>query len=134
MHSKNIDKCGKNPQSACRKPSYHTKCGKNCHKIISVCSISQIVALRMYMHNYIHPHVVISSSSSTCQPVRIPSMISDGKQHCQSRTNERVMVRVKLRGINVRACRYTQPPSNRESQVSNTPTTEHHALSRCFYM
>ena len=36
--SKNIDKCGKNPQSACRKPNYHTKCGKNCHKILSVYS------------------------------------------------------------------------------------------------
>ena len=35
-HSKNIDKCGKNYQSACRKPNYHTKCGKNCHKILSV--------------------------------------------------------------------------------------------------
>ena len=30
------DKCGKNPQSARRKPNYHTKCGKNCHKILSV--------------------------------------------------------------------------------------------------
>ena len=35
-HSKNIDKCGKNPQSARRKPNYHTKCGKNGHKILSV--------------------------------------------------------------------------------------------------
>ena len=35
-HSKNIDKCGKNPQSARRKPNYHNKCGKNCHKILSV--------------------------------------------------------------------------------------------------
>ena len=35
-HSKNIDKCGKNPQSARRKLNYHTKCGKNCHKILSV--------------------------------------------------------------------------------------------------
>ena len=35
-HSKNIDKCGKNPQIARRKPNYHTKCGKNCHKILSV--------------------------------------------------------------------------------------------------
>ena len=34
---KNIDKCGKNPQSARRKPNYHTTCGKNCHKILSVC-------------------------------------------------------------------------------------------------
>ena len=30
------DKCGKNPQSVCRKPIYHTKCGKNCHKILSL--------------------------------------------------------------------------------------------------
>ena len=30
------DKCGKNPQSACRKPNYHTTCGKNCHKILCV--------------------------------------------------------------------------------------------------
>ena len=22
--------------SACREPNYHTKCGKNCHKILSV--------------------------------------------------------------------------------------------------
>ena len=36
MHSKNIDKCGENPQSACRKSDYHTKYGKNCHKILSV--------------------------------------------------------------------------------------------------
>ena len=36
MHSKNIDKCGKNPQSARRKPNYHTKCGKNSRKILSV--------------------------------------------------------------------------------------------------
>ena len=35
-HSKTIDKCGKNPQSARRKPNYHTKCGRNCHKILSV--------------------------------------------------------------------------------------------------
>ena len=35
-HSKNIDKYGKNPQSARRKPNYHTTCGKNCHKILSV--------------------------------------------------------------------------------------------------
>ena len=34
-HSKNIDKCGKNLESARRKPNYHTKCGKNCHKILS---------------------------------------------------------------------------------------------------
>ena len=31
-----IDKGGKNPQSACRKSNYHTKCGKNCHKSLSV--------------------------------------------------------------------------------------------------
>ena len=36
MHNKNIDKCGKSPQSARSKPNYHTKCGKNCHKILSV--------------------------------------------------------------------------------------------------
>ena len=36
MHSKNIDKCGKNSQSVCRKQNYHTKCGKNCHEILSV--------------------------------------------------------------------------------------------------
>ena len=30
------DKCGKNPQSARRKPNYHTKCDKNCHEILSV--------------------------------------------------------------------------------------------------
>ena len=35
-HSKNKDKCGKNPQSARRKPNYHTERGKNCHKILSV--------------------------------------------------------------------------------------------------
>ena len=29
-------KCGKNPQSARRKRNYHTKCDKNCHKILSV--------------------------------------------------------------------------------------------------
>ena len=37
---KNIDKCGKNPQSAHRKTNYHTKCGKNCHKILYVYSVS----------------------------------------------------------------------------------------------
>ena len=31
-----MDKCGKNPQSARRKLNYHTKCDKNCHKILSV--------------------------------------------------------------------------------------------------
>ena len=36
-HSKNIDKCSKNPERACRKPNYHTKCSKNCYKILSVC-------------------------------------------------------------------------------------------------
>ena len=36
MHSKNIDKFGKNPQSDRRKPNYHTKCGKNYYKILSV--------------------------------------------------------------------------------------------------
>ena len=35
-YSKNIDKYGKNPQSAYRKSNYHTKCGKNCHKILSM--------------------------------------------------------------------------------------------------
>ena len=30
------DKCGKNPQSARRKQNYHTSCGKNFHKILSV--------------------------------------------------------------------------------------------------
>ena len=35
-HSKNLGRCGKNPQSARRKPNYHTTCGKNCHKILSV--------------------------------------------------------------------------------------------------
>ena len=33
---KNIDKCSKNSQFARRKSNYHTKCGKNCHKILSV--------------------------------------------------------------------------------------------------
>ena len=33
-HSKNIDKCSK--KSARRKPNYHAKCGKNCHKILCV--------------------------------------------------------------------------------------------------
>ena len=35
---KTLDKCGKNPQSARREPNYRTKCGKNCHKILSVYS------------------------------------------------------------------------------------------------
>ena len=35
-HSKDIDKYGKNPQSACRKANYRTKCGQNCYKILSV--------------------------------------------------------------------------------------------------
>ena len=35
-HGKNIEKCGKNPQSARRKHNYHTRCGKNGHKILSV--------------------------------------------------------------------------------------------------
>ena len=35
-HSKSIDKCGENPQSARRKPNYHTKCGNNCYKFLSV--------------------------------------------------------------------------------------------------
>ena len=39
-HSKNMDKCGENPQSARRQPNYHTKCGKNCHDILSVWSAS----------------------------------------------------------------------------------------------
>ena len=34
-HSKKIQ-WGENPQSAHRKTNYHTKCGKNCHKIFSV--------------------------------------------------------------------------------------------------
>ena len=42
-HSKNIDKCGNNPQSASRKPTYHTKCGKNCHNILSVYKTNQIM-------------------------------------------------------------------------------------------
>ena len=36
LYSKNIEKCGENPQSAHRKTNYHTKCGKNCHKILFV--------------------------------------------------------------------------------------------------
>ena len=35
-HSKNIGKYGINPQSARRKLNYHSKRGKNCHKILSV--------------------------------------------------------------------------------------------------
>ena len=31
-----IENCGKNPQSDRKKPNYHTKWGKNCHKILSV--------------------------------------------------------------------------------------------------
>ena len=42
MHSKNIDKCGENPQSAHRKTNYHTKCGKKSHKILSVQAIWNI--------------------------------------------------------------------------------------------
>ena len=34
------DKCGENPQSARRKPNYNTKCGKNCHKILSVYTLN----------------------------------------------------------------------------------------------
>ena len=34
MHSNNIDKCGKSPQSARRKSNYHTKYGKSCYKIL----------------------------------------------------------------------------------------------------
>ena len=33
---KNIDKYGENPQCAHRKTNYDTKCGKNCHNILSV--------------------------------------------------------------------------------------------------
>ena len=36
MHSKNIDRRGKNPQSAHKKSNYHTRCGKNWHKILYV--------------------------------------------------------------------------------------------------
>ena len=35
-HSKNIVKYGENPQSARIGSNYHTKCGKNCHEILSV--------------------------------------------------------------------------------------------------
>ena len=34
--SKNIDKYGKNPQSAHIKSNCHTTCDMNCHKILSV--------------------------------------------------------------------------------------------------
>ena len=36
MHSKNLEKCGKNYQSARRKPNYYTKCDNNYHKILAV--------------------------------------------------------------------------------------------------
>ena len=39
MHNNNGEKRGKNPQSVRRKPNYHTKYGKNCHKILSVYSV-----------------------------------------------------------------------------------------------
>ena len=35
-YSKNIDKGVKNLHNARRKPNYHTKCDKNCHKILSM--------------------------------------------------------------------------------------------------
>ena len=55
MHSKNIDKCGKNPQSARRKPNYHTKCGKNCHKILSVyIYITHLKYLYYFALDHIH--------------------------------------------------------------------------------
>ena len=32
---------GKNPQSARKKPNYHTKCGENCHKMLSAWEIGK---------------------------------------------------------------------------------------------
>ena len=40
------DKCGLNSQSARRKPNYHTKCGKNCHKILSVWVLLKIATVQ----------------------------------------------------------------------------------------
>ena len=45
------DKCGKNPQSARRKPNYHTRCGKNCHKSLSVYYSTQY--LKIILKHYV---------------------------------------------------------------------------------
>ena len=60
-HSKNIDKCGENPQSACRKPNYHTKCGKNFHKILSVYGVINLDA-KNYGEIYIWTSKTIETS------------------------------------------------------------------------
>ena len=38
--------------SVCRKPNYHTKCGKNCHKILSVHIAQDIVETRQKYSQY----------------------------------------------------------------------------------
>ena len=52
-HSKNIDKRGENSQSARRKPNYRTKCGKNCHKILSVDARLVVISGRLLRTNKI---------------------------------------------------------------------------------
>ena len=52
MHSKNIDKCDKNPQSIRRKPNSHTKCGKNCHKILSVQQVRKFYKQKDKSHEF----------------------------------------------------------------------------------
>ena len=54
MHSKLIDKCGKNPQSARIKLNYHTKCSKNCHKFLSVYNSISGQNQRMFFFNPEH--------------------------------------------------------------------------------
>ena len=51
--SKNIEKCGKNLQSARRKPNYHTRCGKNCHKILY--NNIAIIAMQHSKINFLTP-------------------------------------------------------------------------------
>ena len=58
--SKNTDKCGKNPQSARRKPIYHTRCGKNCHKIRPVHVSENVIVDCVYFFTFLQIFIYFS--------------------------------------------------------------------------
>ena len=49
----------KNPQSARRKPNYRTKCGKNCHKILSVYSFTSYMLNSHQIVRYSYNCIII---------------------------------------------------------------------------
>ena len=62
------DKRGKNPQSARIKPNDHTKCGKNCHKILSVYGVIAIVSLCKSYYSLSFSLFLLKGATSDTRP------------------------------------------------------------------